>query len=130
MIPQEDIMCIGSPGICKEQTACVADYDVKEYIEPANSYIMNLAVKADDETTDDCKTFGVEAVRENENLPLQLLLFLLFFFSLPSLLLRSLPPFFLLKKIKKIKSTSSTNTSATARRRRLLPRPIPRRRRP
>jgi len=65
MIPENDVTCTGSPGACPGTSdVCVLNYDVAPYLDPSNSYIMNLVIDADDVISDTCPNFGTEAYLE------------------------------------------------------------------
>ena len=55
-LPDEDVLCKGDPGSCpaNQYDICIDDYPVEDYLEPANSYILNLGVKNDDQISGSC----------------------------------------------------------------------------
>ena len=63
-IPQDDVQCLGSPGSCPGTDTCLDNYDVSDYIYPANQYVANIKVDADNSITDTCGNFHVETYFE------------------------------------------------------------------
>jgi hypothetical protein len=63
-IPQDDVQCLGNPGSCPGEDTCLDKYDVSDYIYPANQYVANIKVDADNSITDTCKNFRVETYFE------------------------------------------------------------------
>ena len=55
-LPAEDVLCKGDPGSCpaNQYDICISDYPVEDYLEPANSYILNLGHKTDDKISSSC----------------------------------------------------------------------------